>query len=991
MRAPRATIDFESRSSISLRKHGTWRYSIDPSTDILCLAFRLPTWDAGRVVLWHPAFPTLGLKEPSVFDDILELSTWIGEGGLVEAHNAWFEYCIWKNVLTERYAWPSIADSQWRCSAAKAAAHALPRALERVANILRVGVQKDMDGTKTMKKMTKPRKSRKAERELWLSTGEDEPDVLYHETPELLERLFVYCKIDVLAEEEVSEALPDLSPEETGIFLLDQKINARGFQLDQEAVASALALLETESVILNGQLTEVTKGRVQKATQRAQVKAWLHDAGVDLPDTQRATVEGVLTNPRLPYAARQGLEILRDLGRSSTAKYTTMEGWQDPDGIVRGGLLYHGASTGRWPLTGDHETLTPSGWVRLDTWQGGPIACWSPDGTIAFQEATKATFALDGRESLVHWQNSKVDQLSTGDHAMPAYRRERVLASGPSGGEFVRKTVTTLSSGDRIPLTGWLCRSTMRSVIQTRILVMVQADAHFLLTNGRSIRFRFTKARKIIRCKQLLQDAGIVFRERVDACDGVTVITISYADAPKWLWSFQHKTFSWDWVTTTRSDVFFEELQHWDGCKSSLQGIDYSTTNEQNANIVQALAHVSGMTCYVQRRERIEQNWNVSFRCFIDKEPSPVTFRGPQRTHVSVLDTHVYCAQTPSGYFLVRRKGHAWITGNSGAGVQPQNFVRGSVKDMGRLWEVLKTLDRELISSEYKSVMEALANALRGAIIPRAGMQLYVADYASIEARALLWLAEDDKALDIFRRHEDIYCDMASDIYKRKITKADEKERQIGKFSILGLGFGMGWSKFQATCAKAKIELSEDFARTVVDAYRLKYPKVKQMWYDQEDAAVQAWRDQTNIAVGRMVWEPAERFLYCRLPSSRRLAYPFPQVKPTTTPWGEPKWGLTFKGVNPVTRQWHSQKTYGGSIVENQTQACARDILAEALLRCEGSGYPVVLSVHDEIICETLLGQGSVSEFTQLMTQTPLWATGMPVEAESWCGSRYRK
>lgn len=687
LRPPRATIDFETRSAVSLRNSGTWKYSIDPSTDILCLAFRLPTWEEGRVALWHPEFKSLGIAEADCYDEILELLNWITSGGLVEAHNAWFEYCIWKNLLTPRYGWPEISGAQWRCSAAKCAAHALPRKLEDAATVLQVDVQKDMEGTKTMKKVSKPRKSRKKERELWLSLGEDEPDVLYHESWDLLERLFIYCKIDVLAEENVSQAIDDLSDDETQVFLLDQRINARGFQLDTNAVDAARSLIASESVLLNAQLREVTRGKVEKATQRDKVKAWLLTEGVDLPDTKKETLDLVVLDPKLGYRARQAITLLRELGRSSTAKYKTMDGWMDPQGVVRGGLLYHGASTGRW----------------------------------------------------------------------------------------------------------------------------------------------------------------------------------------------------------------------------------------------------------------------------------------------------------------------------SGAGVQPQNFVRGSAKkrgqekddkpnDMRLLWECLKREDRDEIEEQYYSVMAALANALRGAIVAREGMQLYVADYSSIEARALLWLAGDDEALGVFRRHEDIYLDMAMSIYKRPLTKADDRERQTGKQAILGLGYQMGWRKFQATCAKFGIIIDDDMAMLVVDAYREKYWRVKAMWAAQEAAAMSAVEDGGVIVEGYMEWEVVDRFLYCRLPSGRQLAYPFPSVRVVETPWGEEKRALTYKGVNPVTRQWHRQKTYGGMIVENQTQAVARDLMAYGMQQCEVSGvYRLILTVHDEQIAEAPLGAGSVKEFEGLMAGIPNWAEGCPVEAEGWTGTRYRK
>src|ERR1035437_8264471 len=97
MNTSRATIDFESRSACSLRKCGAWKYSLDPSTEILCLGYRLPSCPERRVELWHPAFPHLNIPESDDSDALYELLERISDGGLVVAHNAWFERSLWRS------------------------------------------------------------------------------------------------------------------------------------------------------------------------------------------------------------------------------------------------------------------------------------------------------------------------------------------------------------------------------------------------------------------------------------------------------------------------------------------------------------------------------------------------------------------------------------------------------------------------------------------------------------------------------------------------------------------------------------------------------------------------------------------------------------------------------------------------------------------------------------------------------------------------------
>jgi len=271
------------------------------------------------------------------------------------------------------------------------------------------------------------------------------------------------------------------------------------------------------------------------------------------------------------------------------------------------------------------------------------------------------------------------------------------------------------------------------------------------------------------------------------------------------------------------------------------------------------------------------------------------------------------------------------------------------------------------------NVMATLSGALRGAIIAAPGHQLYVADYAQIEARVLLWLAGDTAALGMFERGEDIYMEMA------RAIDARNPQRALGKVAILGLGYGMGAPKFAATAAAWGIPVDAQLAKRTVDAYRAKFARVKRLWAAEERDAIEEQ--------GR--WMREGRFLYCVLPSGRRLAYPDPEVQQRATPWGEMKPCLTYMGTNPYTRKWDRQKAYGGLLVENITQAVARDIMAAALLRCEASRYKPVLSIHDEIVAEA--ADGDLAEFEALVAEVPVWAAGLPVGSEAWTGARYRK
>jgi DNA polymerase len=207
-------------------------------------------------------------------------------------------------------------------------------------------------------------------------------------------------------------------------------------------------------------------------------------------------------------------------------------------------------------------------------------------------------------------------------------------------------------------------------------------------------------------------------------------------------------------------------------------------------------------------------------------------------------------------------------------------------------------------------------------------------------------------------------------------------------------GYQMGASKFVDTAATYGITIDETFSKTVVDTYRAEYWRVKSLWYDCEEAAIAAVENPGEPqSAGRVVYVVEDsRFLFCYLPSGRRLAYPFPEIQERKTPWGAVKNALTYMGVDQYTRKWRRQVSYGGMLVENAVQAVARDLMAQALLNVAHTRvYEPVLSIHDEVVCEAHPLLGDLREFERLLTQVPEWAEGCPIAVESWNGPRYRK
>ena len=680
----RITIDFETRSEAKLLDVGAYAYSIHPSTEILCMAYKIPGMEKAK--LWARTDKNLPQE---LFDAIADEF----DNYYIEAHNSFFELVIWMNVGVKKLGWPPLPLERIMCSAAKAAAHALPRSLDKAGLAMKLKKQKDKTGTKLIKLLCQPQKPTKKDSRVWYN--EDDIELVkfakdeYYTSAELFKMLGEYCIQDVESEEELSSQVDDITEDERKIWLMDQTINYRGFYTDIPLAKKAnqiLAVLEQDII---RDIIKLTDGMVLGPTKRADILLYCDLAGYDLEDLTKDTVDKALQKEDWPADVGKLLKLRQLGGGTATKKFNKFIEMADEEQVIKGTLMYHGATTGRW----------------------------------------------------------------------------------------------------------------------------------------------------------------------------------------------------------------------------------------------------------------------------------------------------------------------------TGKGVQTQNLMRGIFTSIDEIMECIDLINRgdiDAIRDGYDNPIEALASCIRSVICARPGHELFVADYSAIEARVLVWLAGDDNALDIFNRGEDIYLDMAYDIFN--ITLEDYQKlddynkwyyRFVGKQAILGLGYQMGHPRFKKEALKqANMDLDLDFCKEVVTTYREKYIKVKNLWYDYEQAAIKAVREKRGkkraVKVGKIKYYRKKGFLCCELPSGRCIHYHRPRVEEYE--WnGVPKKKLTYWGVDPFSKKYKKLDTYGGSLVESICQGTARDIMSYAALGVEEAGYNILTSVHDELVSEREIGLGCVKEYEQLLCTLPAWADGCPIDAEGWKGKRYKK
>ena len=166
-----------------------------------------------------------------------------------------------------------------------------------------------------------------------------------------------------------------------------------------------------------------------------------------------------------------------------------------------------------------------------------------------------------------------------------------------------------------------------------------------------------------------------------------------------------------------------------------------------------------------------------------------------------------------------------------------------------------------------------------------------------------------------------------------------------------------------------------------------------QFWYTAEAAAREAVEHGRRVELdrGRLVFaremDGSNDFLTIRLPSGRKLYYAHPHMG--VNRFGRP--ALCYWGVDQRTHKWGVVETYGGKLVENITQAAARDCLAEAVERLEAAGYPVAFHIHDEVVIDAPPGRDNLEEVINIMRQMPSWAEGLPLNADGWVNPFFKK
>ena len=317
-------------------------------------------------------------------------------------------------------------------------------------------------------------------------------------------------------------------------------------------------------------------------------------------------------------------------------------------------------------------------------------------------------------------------------------------------------------------------------------------------------------------------------------------------------------------------------------------------------------------------------------------------------------------------------------------------------------------------------------SALRRAIQAPEGHVIVVRDLSAIEARVNAWLSGQEDMVETFRRGEDIYCQMATSITGRQVTKADKSLRFLGKAVTLGCGYGLGFKKFQSmlrvgmlgdkgrilgydiaeplgVCIEAFLHRHAGYvqeslppgvdldthilhcatAERIIQAFRDNKPMIPQMWKSCQEAL-------GRIVRGEREWiGPRHVIKTCRegieLPNGMIIRY---------TELTEKREGRRSEyQILKSRKRCDKSKVYGGLILENCVQALSRIVLTDAMLKMHSEGMRVVHQVHDEVlvVAREQDAERTYERMGVLMAQPPKWAPDLPLKSEGGFGRQYTK
>lgn len=984
------TLDFETFCELDVRQVGAHRYSEHPSCEVLIMVYRLP---GKRNRVWLPHRD--GRELPRDLQQYIE-----DDDGTLTAHNAQFEACIWQNVLVARHGAPPVAARRWRCTAAKAAAAGMPRALANLGPALRLRVTKDREGTRLINIFCKPRKPTKN-----IPATRIYPD----DKPEEFAKFVNYCGTDVDTEAEADAVLPDLSAYEWRAYRHTEKMNARGLPIDMEAVRAGYKVLQVLEKRVVARVEQLTGGI--RPTQRDKMLEFFNSLGLEMENTQAKTIKDLvlLKGDELEPKTKELLLLRIEGGKASTKKLKKILQVVCTDGRVRGAFLYWGASTGR--LAG--RLIQPQNFTRGEYTPAQLHALFK----LLLQEDP------DAIEIIHEWP---IDALAQG---------MRGYIKAPPGMKFVVVDFAAIEA--RVVV--WLARqmdviqayhanadlykrlavklyhlksedevTTMQRKFAKDIWLGCLGEGTLVLTRrGWVPIIQVSSGDKVWDGVEWVSTSGCTYsgnKEVIDLCGIVVTPEHKVLCGQRWV-DAASVTKSWSALRSALDTAGLPFSRFGSGVGAQLGGTSVSASAARSYSQGRVASSL-GLRGLATTAQNLLRQRRLSKGVRPENTPSQKLDYDTVRTALfgvlaklveqlgSTLENALRAARTTltrAGFSIAPRLPNVLNAGVSGGA-----YLQGTQSTR------TCTLDSQICTSaagpDTTLETRGCASATGGSTL---GYSLKTArNYPGMpRARTTLNSTGGTTAVTTPQK-------TAASLPSKKTSKTAEVYDLVecgprSRFTVMSdagpiivhnSGFQLGWAGFISNCLKRGIVVTEAEAKKGINTYRDENPMVVKLWADVEECAIRAAQTSASstkpVVLRNLSFFVDGIWLCIKLPSGRLLRYPYPEVQ-NVLRYRKMVKKLTFR--SEIKGKWVREGTYGGKLVENIVQATARDLMVNACFNAEAEGYEIVGTVHDELIALVPQDFGSAHELEEILRKKPSWATDCPVNAEGWQDTRYRK
>lgn len=934
MAAPVIHQDFETRSAVDLKRSGVYRYAEDSSTVILCHSYRVDDGPVHRGIMGYPS------------------ATW-------KAHNAAFERVIGNAKIADWNMTPEMQD----CTLARANALNLPASLDGIAAALEAPMQKDKAGHALMLKMCK--------------AG-------YKPKPGEMERLQAYCDQDVLTECSVDAILPPLSPEERALWILDQKINDRGFAVDMVLVERAQRAVDAAKRQADKAMREITGGAVEKCSQTKRFVQWINDQGVPCESVAVGEHDEIIVRSDLfaaPHVAA-ALEIRQ--GASKAFKFQAALDCVCKDGRIRGTLVYNSTISGRW--TGrlfqphnmkrleteeDERTVADTLWIlsqpmtadghvaALDVLTGQPLEALSlcSRATIVAEPGNKLVGGdfsnIEGRvNAWINHEEWKVQAFRDYDAGVGP-DLYKVMASG-----ILEKPHEDLTKDDR-QLWG-----------KVPELACLGPDTQVFTSSGFKSIKEVTLSDRLWDGVQWVEHAGLVSRglRETIILDGIELTADHLCLVGQQWWPAQLLV-SHDALHSLALETCSGNLPSWgttgappEDCERCLFDVPAALNRTASTSAIYGAALLPAA-----RNALLGPSGVVEKSILATLTSSPTTPTGGGLSTASRRASTAATTPTTTGSIITEA---GEFSSTPPGGKIGARFFPTSSPWKGGIARSLNWIAKTWTAAMSRETSASSATKLTKAIVER------LSTYSSESPR---WSCVYD------------------------IAHAGPRNRFMimgmnGPLLVHNCGYQGGVNAFHKMGANYGVRVEDRMARRIVGAWREQNPQIVKGWFDLQQAAIEAvsCAGVTVPALGGKVKYRYEKgFLWCQVPSGGVIPYPGAIVerkhKVVIIDGDEVEfdnWGVSFWGTK---KGWRKLDLYGGAQMAHVVSRTARDILARAMIRLEGAGYPLVLTVHDEALSEVAEDFGSPEEYQRLMEVREPWFGDLPITAKAWTDVRYVK